>query len=122
MEKLALKLPDMYGDHRVIEVRRLLTAMPGVQSVYASAAWQRVEVEFDPAQTDAEAIRRTLLAAGYTPEGELPPPAAPPVRALAGLAEAAEPFIEKMPAGAGDLRPCPGFEVRYPGAVHPADR
>jgi copper chaperone CopZ len=123
MEKLVLKLPDMYGDHRVIEVRRLITALPGVQSVYASAAWQRVEVEFDPAQTDAEAIRRALLAAGYGVEGDLPPPASPLVRALTDLPEAAiEPITEKVPAQAGDFGPCPGFEVRHPGAVHPADR
>lgn len=123
MEKLSLKLPDMYGDHRVIEVRQLLAAMPGVQSVSASAAWQRVEVEFDPAQTSAEAIRRALLAAGYGAEGDRPPPTSPLTQALTDLAEAAvEPIIEQAPARSGDFGPCPGFEVRHPGAVHPADR
>lgn len=55
----------MYGDHHVIEVRRLLLELPGVQDVYASSAFQVVEVTYDPAQLDAGAITARLDEAGY---------------------------------------------------------
>ncbi len=72
METLTLDLPTMYGDHHVIEVRRILLETPGVQDVYASSAFHAVEVTFDPAQTSADALRAKLEEAGYS--GELPIP------------------------------------------------
>lgn len=65
MEKLTLDLPAMYGDHHVLEVRRMLLGMPGVAEVYASSAFQVVEVTYDPAQVSAEAITALLEEAGY---------------------------------------------------------
>ena len=41
----------MYGDHHVVEVRRLLLEMPGVTDVYASSSFQVVEVAFDGVQS-----------------------------------------------------------------------
>ena len=35
MEVLTLELPAMYGDHHVVEVRRILLEIPGVDNVYA---------------------------------------------------------------------------------------
>ena len=65
MEKLTLNLPSMYGDHHVVEVRRILLAMPGVADVNASSCFQVVEVEFDQKQLDADRIRAELEKAGY---------------------------------------------------------
>ncbi len=65
METLTLDLPSMYGDHHVLEVRRILLALPGVEEVYASSAFRAVEVTFDPAQIDGTAIETTLDKAGY---------------------------------------------------------
>lgn len=65
MEQLTLNLPAMYADHHVTEVRRILFELAGVDSVYASSSFQVVEVSFDPAQIDADAITATLEDAGY---------------------------------------------------------
>jgi copper chaperone CopZ len=73
METLTLRLSTLYADHHVLEVRRLLLTMPGVSDVYASSAFQTVEVCFDPAQVSAESIEHVLEENGYM--GELPVPA-----------------------------------------------
>lgn len=65
MQTLSLSLPAMYGDHHVAEVRRLLLALPGVEDVYASSAFQVAEVAYDPAQIVPSAIEATLDDAGY---------------------------------------------------------
>ncbi len=65
MQTLTLNLPAMYGDHHVIEVRRILLDMPGVQEVYASSCFQIVEVTYDPTQLSADAISARLGEAGY---------------------------------------------------------
>ena len=72
MEVLSLELPAMYGDHHVVEVRRLLFEVPGVDDVYASSGFRAAEITFDPKKTDAEAIKAKLDEAGYI--GELPIP------------------------------------------------
>lgn len=72
MPKLTLELPNMYGDHHVIEVRRLLLEMPGVEKVYASSSFHVAEVTFDDAQLSPHEIEHTLDQAGYL--GQLPHP------------------------------------------------
>jgi copper chaperone CopZ len=114
----------MYGDHHVVEVRGLLAGLPGVRPVFASAAWQKVALEYDPALIGPAQIRQALAARGYTGD----PISMPPVSSRHGeLTEfalapgAVEQFIEKVPSWS-PLGPCPGFSVRYPGEEHPADR
>ncbi|MCL4237968.1 MAG: heavy-metal-associated domain-containing protein [Anaerolineae bacterium] len=65
MDKLTLELPALYADHHVLAVRQLLAELPGVTAIYASSAFQVVEVTFDPAQIDAERLRMRLGEAGY---------------------------------------------------------
>lgn len=72
MAKLSLELPAMYGDHHVVEVRRLLFDLSGVKDVYASSGFHVVEVEYDDDKLAAEAIEATLNEAGYL--GNLPVP------------------------------------------------
>jgi copper chaperone CopZ len=72
METLTFELPTMYGDHHVLEVRRLLLEMPGVEDVYASSGFHIVEVMYDPAKVTPDEIHARLKEAGY--EGELPTP------------------------------------------------
>lgn len=72
MKTLTLDLPIMYGDHHVLEVRRILLAMPGIADVYASSAFQVAEITYDPAQIDAEAIEARLDEAGYLGDLLLP--------------------------------------------------
>ncbi len=68
MTKVTLDLPRMYGDHHVVEVRRLVLDLPGVQEVYASSAFHVLEVVFDSTLVSEEEITRTLDEAGYLGE------------------------------------------------------
>ncbi len=65
METVTLELPAMYGDHHVIEVRKILLNLSGVTEVYASSAFHAAEITFDPAQNSKEAITAALGEAGY---------------------------------------------------------
>ena len=73
MMSLAVAVPTMYADHHVVEVRRILFEIPGVETIDASAAFQVVEIEYDPEKTSEDLLRQTLDEAGYL--GELPIPA-----------------------------------------------
>ena len=73
MEKRQLSIPNLWADHHVFKVRAVLTALDGVESVYASSAWKQALVVFDPARIDGGAIEAALAQAGYPVEaGELP--------------------------------------------------
>ncbi|MFN2174807.1 MAG: heavy-metal-associated domain-containing protein [Anaerolineales bacterium] len=72
METITYELPAMYGDHHVIEVRKILGEIPGVEDIYASSAFQAVEVKFDPEKVSEEQIEKKLDEAGYLGELELP--------------------------------------------------
>jgi excisionase family DNA binding protein len=72
MEKVVFDVPSMYGDHHVVEVRRLLLEMPGVETVYASSAFRAVEVDFDPTKVSADQIKAKLDQAGYLGELSVP--------------------------------------------------
>jgi copper chaperone CopZ len=70
METKTFEAPALYGDHHVSEVRRILLELPGVSDVYASSAFQTIQVTFDPAKIKAEQIEACLQEAGYL--GEIP--------------------------------------------------
>jgi copper chaperone CopZ len=70
METKAFETPALYGDHHVMEVRRILLEIPGVKEVYASSAFQTIEVSFDPKKVPEERITACLEEAGYL--GEVP--------------------------------------------------
>ena len=70
METKTFEAPALYADHHVSEVRHILLEMTGVSEVYASSAFQVIDVTFDPAQVKAEQIQARLEEAGYL--GEVP--------------------------------------------------
>ena len=72
MEKCVIEAPAMYGDHHVLEVRRLLLALPGVEEVYASSCFQTVEVDYTPDKVTAAEIRAVLDRAGYLGDMDMP--------------------------------------------------
>ena len=55
----------MYGDHHVVEVRRILATIPGVQDIYASSAFRVVQVTYDESQTNDIDLQAKLDNAGY---------------------------------------------------------
>ena len=63
-----IETPAMYADHHVLEVRRLLGGLAGVEEIYASSAFHAVEVTYDPDQIEAAAIVAKLAEVGYTEE------------------------------------------------------
>ena len=78
MEKTAIAVPAMYGDHHVLEVRRILLAMPGIEDVYASSSFQTVQVSYDPAKVSVEEVKSKLDEAGYLDELSVPAETATP--------------------------------------------
>lgn len=70
MATISFEAPALYGDHHVSEVRRILLEMTGVGEVYASSAFQTIEVTFDSEKVKAEQIKARLAEAGYL--GEIP--------------------------------------------------
>ena len=70
MQKSTFNTPALFGDHHVTEVRRMLFASPGVKDVYASSAFQVVEVEFDENLVTHNALLKILEDAGYL--GQIP--------------------------------------------------
>ncbi len=72
MMSLEVAVPAMYADHHVVEVRRILFEIPGVETIHASSAFQVVEIEYDPEKASEDALKEALSGAGYI--GELPMP------------------------------------------------
>ena len=65
MASLSLELPSMYGDHHVIEVRRILLEFDGVTDVYASSGFHAVELEYNSKKTPKKELIAALEEAGY---------------------------------------------------------
>jgi copper chaperone CopZ len=72
MQKATYETPSLYGDHHVTEVRRILLELPGVVDVYASSAFQVVEVTYDPEKINDLEIAMKLDEAGYLGEWTVP--------------------------------------------------
>lgn len=72
MASVTLRAPAMYADHHVLKVREVLTALDGVEDLYASSAWQAVIVNYDPDKIAPEAIEQALAEAGYGPDSQTP--------------------------------------------------
>lgn len=62
----------MYGDHHVLDIRRILQELAGVEDVYASSAYGIVQVTYDPKKTNDLEIQMKLDEAGYLGEWTLP--------------------------------------------------
>lgn len=70
--KITFNTPVLFGDHHVQEVRRLLFDLPGVEDVYASSAFQIVEVTYDDQIIAQERVKETLEEAGYLSDWTAP--------------------------------------------------
>ncbi len=72
MKTISIEVPNLFGDHHVIEIRNLLSGIPGVVDVYASSCFQVVEVTYDPDIVNDLEISIKLDQAGYLSEWSLP--------------------------------------------------
>lgn len=123
MEKVLFELPAMYGDHHVMEVRRVLSMLPGVEAIYASSAFHVVEVMFDETKLSGEEIEAQLEEAGYLGELSVPVEAGTPATRNNGQKrlfrhtaahEAAGPvisFAQTVSHAGRPLWPCPGMGI-----------
>jgi copper chaperone CopZ len=126
MQTVTYRVPAMYGDHHVVEVRKILLAIPGVIDVHASSAFQAVEAQFDEETLDPAHLESRLAEAGYLQETLLPVesglPAAGPngkgefYRHTAAKEAAANVvgFSQRVPIAQHGLWPCPGFGLLTP--------
>ncbi len=123
MEEVQVHVPAMYGDHHVLEVRRILLELPGVVNVYASSAFQTVKVTFDPARIEKEAISAALDTAGYLQPLQIPTEAGEPAygntrgdlffRHTAAHEQTRHvvQFTQRVAYSGRPLWPCPGMGV-----------
>ncbi len=72
METKTFEVPALYADHHVTEVRKILLEMEGVMNVYASSAFQVVEVTYDEKKINDLEIAVKLDEAGYLGEWTIP--------------------------------------------------
>jgi len=72
MQKVTFETPSLYGDHHVAEVRRILFDLPGISDVYASSAFQIIEVTYDSEKINDLEIAVKLDEAGYLGEWTIP--------------------------------------------------
>lgn len=72
LQSVTFHVPSMYGDHHVTSVHSLLSALPGVDQVLASAAFRQVIVDFDEERTTVDSIAACLDGAGYATDGDYP--------------------------------------------------
>lgn len=122
MQTAVFQSPMMYGDHHVVEVRNLLTTLPGIDNIYASSAFRFIEIHYDETQLNEDRIKERLESAGYLGELRLPEETAVPAneqngqqpffRHTAVFAQAGKTvsFGQTMPAQPQrPLWPCPGI-------------
>jgi copper chaperone CopZ len=72
MKTKTFDAPVLYGDHHVTEVRRILLELEGVTDVYASSAFQIIEVNYDETKLNDLQIAVKLDEAGYLGEWTIP--------------------------------------------------
>jgi len=123
MDKLALTIPTLYGDHHTVAVRRILGELPGVTNVFVSAASHQVSLTHDAGKTSRQAIEKALADQGYASgEGDvtypvqtaLPEDATRHTATIAGTGTSLA-FAEVTQVVQGrPLWPCPGFDPRTP--------
>ncbi len=126
MNVLTLETPIMYGDHHVPAVRRLLLALAGVSEVYASSAFQMVEVHYDPTAIAPEAIEAALQSAGYLEPLPVPAEVGATANGDTGrqtffrhtatlpTVSRVVSFAQKVPYTGRPLWPCPGLTAAEP--------
>ena len=72
MKTKTFETPALFGDHHVTEVRQILLEVEGVTDVYASSAFQTIEVTFDESKTNDQEITARLEETGYLGEWTIP--------------------------------------------------
>jgi copper chaperone CopZ len=65
MKQAKFDIPVLFGDHHVLEIRRILSEVEGVKDIFISSAYNFLKIEYDESATSEEAIKTLLEEAGY---------------------------------------------------------
>lgn len=65
MQHIILDITGMTCGGCTNSVKRVVSALPGVGEVNVSLEHANAEVEFDPAQTNVEAVKNAIISAGF---------------------------------------------------------
>ncbi len=120
MTSVTIDVPLMYADHHVIEVRRILLEIPGVNAVNASSAFHVVKIEYDPDKTSEDALKQILDQSGYLGDLQVPLESGKPAVGSDGdtyfrhtatyeTAGTVISFGQEITASGRPLWPCPGM-------------
>lgn len=71
MNRVTVRLPQMYADHHVLNVRQAISGLQGVQETIASAAKRQVTILYDESALSVDQIIAALTGAGYLPDQEI---------------------------------------------------
>jgi copper chaperone CopZ len=120
MTSVAIDVPLMYADHHVVEVRRILFEVPGVETVDASSAFQVVKIGYDPDKTSEDVLKQILDENGYLGDLQVPLESGKPAVGSDGetyfrhsaayeTAGTVISFGQEITASGRPLWPCPGM-------------
>jgi copper chaperone CopZ len=120
MTSVVIDVPAMYADHHVIEVRRILFEIPGVEEVDASSAFQAVQIEYDPDKTSEDILKQALDENSYLGDLQVPVESGTPAAGPDGdtdfrhtaaykCAGTAVSFGQEATVSGRPLWPCPGM-------------
>jgi copper chaperone CopZ len=123
MTSVAIDVPLMFADHHVVEVRRILFEIPGVEEVNASSSFQVVKVEYDPDKTSEDIVKRKLDENGYLGDLQVPLESGKPAvgsdektwfrhTAAYKVTGTEISFGQEITASQKPLWPCPGMGAR----------
>jgi copper chaperone CopZ len=68
MKEMVIKVPGMWADHHVLQLRDSLLSVKGVSEVIASSARRTALVRYDEAAASDKAILDAVISAGYGPD------------------------------------------------------
>ena len=123
MTSVSIEVPLMFADHHVVEVRRILFEIPGVEEVNASSAFQVVKIEYDADKTSEDIVKKKLDDNGYLGGLQVPLESGQPAvggdgetwfrHTAAYKATGTEiSFGQEITASQKPLWPCPGMGAR----------
>jgi copper chaperone CopZ len=123
MTSVSIELPLMFADHHVVEVRRILFEIPGVEEVNASSAFQVVKIEYDADKTSEDIVKKKLDENGYLGDLQVPLESGKPAVGSDGetwfrhtaaykVTGTEISFGQEITASQKPLWPCPGMGAR----------
>lgn len=66
MKEVKFDFQMLFGDHHVLEIKRILSEVEGVKESFISSAYNFIKIEFDENATSEEALKTLFEDAGYT--------------------------------------------------------